>query len=39
MAYRFNIPIGGSFTVTRGSIISKVTRTATGFIVADQPAA
>ena len=39
MAYRFNIPVGGSFTVTRGSIISKVTRTATGFIVADRPAA
>lgn len=39
MAYRFNVPIGGSFTVTRGSIISKVTRTATGFIVADRPAA
>ncbi len=38
-AYRFNIPIGGSFTVTRGSITSKVTRTATGFIVADRPAA
>ena len=37
--YRFNIPIGGSFTVTRGSITSKVTRTATGFIVADRPAA
>ena len=39
MAYRFNIPVGGSFIVTRGSVISKVTRIATGFIVADLPAA
>lgn len=39
MAYHFNIPIGGSFTVTCGSIVSKVTRTATGFIVSDRPAA
>ena len=38
-AYHFKIPIGGSFTITRGSITSRVTRTATGFIVADIPAA
>ena len=33
--YRFNIPIGGSFTVTRGNITSLVTRNVTGFTVAD----
>lgn len=37
--YRFNIPIGGSFTVTRGAITSCVTRTVTGFTVADSIAA
>lgn len=37
--YRFNIPIGGSFTVTRGNITSLVTRTAAGFTVADSLAA
>ena len=33
--YKFNIPIGGSFTVTRENIISRVTRTKTTFIVED----
>lgn len=34
-SYEFNIPIGGSFTVTRENIISRVTRTKTTFIVED----
>ena len=34
-SYEFNIPIGGSFTVTRENIISRVTRTRTTFIVED----
>ena len=37
--YKFNIPIGGSFTVTRENIISRVTRTKTTFIVEDTAAA
>jgi hypothetical protein len=38
MAYHFNIPIRGSFTVISGSIVSKVILTATGVIEADKPA-
>ena len=34
-SYEFNIPIGGSFTVTRENIISRVTRTKTTFVVED----
>ena len=34
-SYEFNIPIGGSFTVTREIIISRVTRTKTTFVVED----
>lgn len=33
--YRFNIPIGGSFTVTRGSITYTIKRESIGFSVAD----
>ena len=36
---KFNIPVGGSFTVTRENIISRVTRTKTTFIVEDTVAA
>ena len=36
---KFNVPIGGSFTVTRENIISRVTRTKTTFIVEDTVAA
>lgn len=32
---KFSVPIGGSFTVTRENIISRVTRTKTTFIVKD----
>ena len=38
-SYVFNIPIGGTFTVTRGCIVSYVTRTASIFTVKDQIAA
>lgn len=38
-SYNFNIPVGGTFTVVRGNIVSLVTRTATTFIVADTAAA
>lgn len=34
-SYEFNIPIGGSFTVTHENIISRVTRTKTTFVVED----
>lgn len=36
---KFNVPIGGSFTVTRENIISRLTRTKTTFIVEDTVAA
>lgn len=38
-SYAFNIPIGGSFTVTRENIVSRVTRTKTTFVVEDTTAA
>ena len=38
-SYKFNVPIGGSFTVTRENIVSRVTRTKTTFIVVDTIAA
>ena len=38
-SYCFSIPIGGTFTVVRGNVISLVTRTETTFIVADIAAA
>lgn len=33
--YVFTIPTGGTFTVTRGAVISRVTRTAATFDVVD----
>lgn len=36
---QFSVPIGGSFTVTRENVISRVTRTETAFIVVDTVAA
>lgn len=38
-SYNFKIPIGGTFTVVRGNVISLVTRTASTFTVADTVAA
>lgn len=38
-SYNFVIPIGGTFTVVRGHMISLVTRTASTFTVADTIAA
>ena len=38
-SYNFKIPIGGTFTVVRGNVISLVTRTASTFTVADTIAA
>lgn len=38
-SYKFNVQIGGSFTVTRENIVSRVTRTKTTFIVVDTIAA
>lgn len=35
--YVFTIPVGGTFTVTRGSVVSVVTRTAAAFVVVDNP--
>jgi len=35
ISYLFIIPVGGTFTVVRGSVKSLVTRTASKFIVND----